>query len=160
MKPTSTLGAGCLVIEDNKVLLVKPNYGKAKDCWILPGGFVEDGEDLHVAGLRELREETGQAGEIVSPFCIRYRREPSDVYWVFRMRLAKYEPLIVQTDELIDVQFIPIEIAIRDAQVRPMTRYFIECSQSNTPHLIALPPEFEQNNYVFFINEKKLGIGD
>lgn len=160
MKPISTLGAGCLVIEGGKVLLVKPNYGKAKDCWILPGGFVEDGEDLKVAALRELREETGQSGEILSPFCIRYRREPADVYWVFRVQLANYVSLSVQTDELVDVQFLPVEFAVRSAEVRPMTRYFIECSQSNAPHLIALPPDFEQNNFVFFINEKKLGTVD
>jgi ADP-ribose pyrophosphatase YjhB (NUDIX family) len=59
MKPISTIGAGCLVIEDKKILLVSPNYGKAKGAWILPGGFVEAGERPEMSAIRELKEETG-----------------------------------------------------------------------------------------------------
>ena len=41
------------------VLLVKQRFGIFKDKWVLPGGFVLNGEALSEAVTRELNEETG-----------------------------------------------------------------------------------------------------
>jgi 8-oxo-dGTP diphosphatase len=156
MKPTSTIGAGCLVTKDEHVLLVKPNYGKAKNSWILPGGFIEAGEDLAQGALRELFEETGQEGRIERPFCVRYRLEPSDIYWVFRASLKEMKPILVQSEELLDVQFVPLKEAMSRPDVRPMTRYFLESSISKRPHDIRIPEEFASNNLVYFFSEPQL----
>jgi len=44
---------------ENQIVLVRraiqPGYGK----WVFPGGFVDRGEEVHVAAVREAREETG-----------------------------------------------------------------------------------------------------
>ena len=42
-----------------KVLLIKRKKDPFKDQWALPGGFIEEGEDLEQAAMRELLEETG-----------------------------------------------------------------------------------------------------
>jgi len=42
-----------------KVLLIQRANDPYKDCWALPGGFVDMDEDLETAALRELQEETG-----------------------------------------------------------------------------------------------------
>lgn len=42
-----------------QLLLIERKYGKEKGSWALPGGFVQNDEDLERAVTRELKEETG-----------------------------------------------------------------------------------------------------
>ncbi len=41
-----------------QLLLIKRKNEPFKDCWALPGGFVNENEDLETAAKRELEEET------------------------------------------------------------------------------------------------------
>ena len=54
------LAVGTIIRDDrNRVVLVRraiePGYGK----WVFPGGYVDRGEELRAAAVREAREETG-----------------------------------------------------------------------------------------------------
>jgi 8-oxo-dGTP diphosphatase len=42
----------------NQLLLIKRKNEPFQNCWALPGGFVDENEDLEVAAKRELEEET------------------------------------------------------------------------------------------------------
>ncbi|MBE2289068.1 MAG: NUDIX hydrolase [Chitinophagaceae bacterium] len=44
---------------DRQLLLIKRKNDPYKGMWALPGGFVEDDEELDTAAMRELEEETG-----------------------------------------------------------------------------------------------------
>ena len=48
-----------VIIQDNRIILVKRKFPPFQDHWALPGGFVEYGETTEAAVMREISEETG-----------------------------------------------------------------------------------------------------
>ena len=62
------VSVGAVVIDGERVVLVKRGQEPLKGRWSLPGGVVEAGEALDAAVVREVREETGldvQVGPVV-----------------------------------------------------------------------------------------------
>lgn len=53
------VGVGAVVVDGDRVLLVRRAQEPMKGRWTIPGGLLELGETLHAAVVREAREETG-----------------------------------------------------------------------------------------------------
>ncbi len=58
--------ASNIVMKNREILLVKRKNVPYKGLWCLPMGFAESGESIENAALRELAEETGIVGQIIS----------------------------------------------------------------------------------------------
>ena len=70
--PESPLvGVGAIIIEGDRVALVKRGHAPLQGRWSIPGGVLEIGETLRKAAIREAREETGltiEPGELLGVF--------------------------------------------------------------------------------------------
>lgn len=50
----------CAILElDQRILLVKRAFPPQKGTWVFPGGYVDRGEELRAATIREIEEECG-----------------------------------------------------------------------------------------------------
>ncbi|MBI2079076.1 MAG: NUDIX hydrolase [Euryarchaeota archaeon] len=100
-----------VVVQDGKILLVKRGREPFKGRWCLPGGFVEPGEKVEAAAVRELREETGLEGKVVGLVGVysepgRDPRGPT-VSVVYRVRVQPSAPKA--GDDAEDARFWPLD---------------------------------------------------
>ncbi|HET9407394.1 MAG TPA: NUDIX hydrolase [Candidatus Sulfotelmatobacter sp.] len=68
---TPLVGVGAIIIEGDRVLLVKRAHPPLEAQWSIPGGVLEVGEMVRQAAIREAREETGlvvEPGELLGVY--------------------------------------------------------------------------------------------
>tara|TARA_B100001113_G_scaffold326742_1_gene299852 strand:+ start:798 stop:1205 length:408 start_codon:yes stop_codon:yes gene_type:complete len=66
-----SLAVDAIVINDDKILLIRRGKEPWKGMLAFPGGFVEQGEDPEVAVIRELKEECGLDGVVEKLVCVK-----------------------------------------------------------------------------------------
>lgn len=145
--------AGGLIVKDNEVLLVKITYGANKDHWMLPGGFVEEGETIEEAAIREVREETGVETIPIRLLGVRtgVRQVQNDmeqsIYFIFEMELVSEEIKSVDT-EVSSVQFRSIDEILLDPKVVSLTKEVLRKYKKTSPEvgLFKVNRAIETNN--------------
>ena len=103
---------GCIIIKDNKVLLV---YEKNMNFWGFPKGHMEKGENEIETALREVKEEVGLDVEIDNEkrYVLNYNvRNEIDKTTVLYVASPKNEKIVMQESEIEDAKWCDFEEAL------------------------------------------------
>jgi len=92
--------AQCLVVRDNKILMVKHCHG-GESWWCSPGGAIEPGETPEQAALRELREECNVAGTIIKKTSEYVCPDEDDrFFFTYHVDIGEQEPALGHDPEV------------------------------------------------------------
>lgn len=136
------VSASCVVIKDNKVLMVKHTYGAANGKYLIPGGHCEEGELPQKSAEREVMEETGVTVLASDLLAVRFTKQ--EVWCIFRGEYVKGEP-VSDNEENEDALFMPIEEALNSDAVVATTREILKAVLNEDK------ASFQKSSYV---NEK------
>ena len=107
------VGVGAIIIEGDRVLLVKRAHPPLQAHWSIPGGVLEVGEFVREAAVREAQEETGL---IV---------EPGELLGVYDRVLRNEEQQVQYHYVLIDFLCSPVGGELRAASDADEVRWFM-----------------------------------
>ncbi len=109
---THYVGAGGVVINDRNQLLVITEKAHHTRHYKLPGGLLDQGEDISVGVAREVFEETGVRAEFQSVACFRhthgYQFGKSDFYFVCRLKPLS-EEITIDPREIHEALWMDVE---------------------------------------------------
>lgn len=106
----------CVLLTGQKSLLVKRARQPYRGRWAPPGGFVDAGESVDGAAVREVREETGiiLSEEQLIPYSIASVPTMNQIYIIFRAHLEQ-EQTPIPGDEVMEAAwFAEDEIPVDD----------------------------------------------
>ncbi|XP_071530666.1 uncharacterized protein [Panulirus ornatus] len=155
------VGVGAFVVNDQDELLVVRERFYTRPHWKLPGGYVEPGEDLGVAAVREVKEETGVDAEFVSLVSFRHVHGAtfgcSDIYFIVHLRPTTQSITMCQR-ELAACQWMKIQEYIQHPYVHETNRFFAKCflecrkNEVQTEATNIYSPSFKKNQVIYSIN--------
>ncbi|HEY8910826.1 MAG TPA: NUDIX hydrolase [Desulfosporosinus sp.] len=124
-----SLGVGGVLWHNDKVLLVQRGYNPGKGMWTIPGGYVDHGESIGEAIIREIREETGIDAKPLSIIALRDRpAEKHNTYIIFLMQFLGGN-LQAQLEEVTDLGFFTLQECL-SLPIPALTLSAIEASHS------------------------------
>ncbi len=102
--------AGCLIVRNNKVLMVREAKKKCYGQWNFPAGHVDELEKITDAAIREVLEETGCKVKLtgVLPICTATGKNGERLMVRFTADIIE-ENIKFDTEEILDVKWIDIE---------------------------------------------------
>jgi len=149
MKPRPVVGVGGLVLYRQQVLLVQHNYGEHEGRWLLPGGHVDQAENLDRAAEREVREETGIEARAQGIVAVRGLIRPDQAIEVYLVFLMEYLSGELQCDprEIRDVNYFRLEEAETHPLVTPLARSIVCDVMQGNYQMFALQTDFPSNGF-------------
>ncbi|GAA0326617.1 NUDIX hydrolase [Bacillus carboniphilus] len=121
------LGVSGLVTDDlGRFLVVKKRYSGLKGQWSFPAGFVNEGETLDQAAIREVQEETGIRAEIEGCIGIRtgvIKETISDNLIIFKLK-ASDTTITIQEKEISTAAFVDPKILVESVDSSLLVKHF------------------------------------
>ena len=101
----------------------------------MPSGYVEPGESLEAAVVREFEEETGvrvRPGRLLLARHKVVRDDESDVYFAFLLEHVSGEP-VARPPEIAEVREVPVAEAVVAPWISELSRMVIRLALRDTP---------------------------
>ncbi|WNS81624.1 NUDIX hydrolase [Domibacillus sp. DTU_2020_1001157_1_SI_ALB_TIR_016] len=148
--------AGLVIDSRGRWLVVKKAYGGLKGQWSLPAGFVDAGETVDEAAVREVREETGIEASVCGVAGIRsgvIQHDVSDTMVVFHMMPTEEKEPKACGRELLAARWMAVSELQESFETSVLLRRIIESFEA--PGLTSLDisdpgPQFGYTAYRFF----------
>lgn len=129
--------AGLVINENGEWLVVMKRYGGLDGAWSLPAGFVQPGETVDQACLRELEEETNVKPSLQGFLGFRtgvIKYDISDNLAVFLLTANSQEQqLVAQLDELYEVRWMSPELLRHDERTSLMILEMLDLDLTAKP---------------------------
>lgn len=164
-KPLHTLGqliVACetYIIHNNAVLMHKRAETKKKfpGFWIGPGGYVDQGEDVLTAAIREVKEETGvtvaptDVSLKVLAFHHHLDREEVWMEYLFRAEIPESQQ-VISTEEG-SYAWIPIDEVMQLEKVFEPSKYYFDHILKNKPGIMYNASEWKDASLVRVLSER------
>ncbi|XP_063824909.1 uncharacterized protein LOC135074522 [Ostrinia nubilalis] len=125
----TNLGVGGLVLNDKNQMLVVVEKHAEISHWKLPGGYVERGEDIKDAAVREIKEETGIDAVFKSLVTFRHAHNRmfgnSDIYAVVMLE-ATSDTINKSDIEIKDCKWMDIQEFLSHPEVYGFNRFIVQ----------------------------------
>jgi 8-oxo-dGTP diphosphatase len=149
------LGVSGIVESEGRWLVVKKTYSGLKGKWSFPAGFVEAGETVDQAVLREIKEETGIDATITDIIGIRsgvIKDKISDNLILFYLK-ANSQEILIEEKEIETAAFLTPEQLLQDKDSSLLVKeYASNFQESNKFSMQELNPgnHFNYTRYTLF----------
>ena len=130
--PHSRVGGGGVLVRDGRVLVNRAVY---RNRFTIPSGYVEPGETLEGAVVREFEEETGVTTRVGRQIMVRHkvvRTDESDVYFAFAVAHVAGEP-VARPPEIAEVREVPCTEAVQATWISELSRRTIDRALRSDP---------------------------
>ncbi|OMP67798.1 NUDIX domain-containing protein [Domibacillus epiphyticus] len=149
--------AGVVIDSKGRWLVVKKAYGGLKGQWSLPAGFVDEGERVDEAAVREVKEETNIDAGVCGVVGIRtgvIRDDVSDTMIIFHMDLNEEKEPLPNKSELFDARWMSVDELAESPDTSVLLRSIVKLFETAGLGCIEVPdpgPQFGYTSYRFFI---------
>jgi len=126
--PHTRVGVGGALIRNGRALVNRAVY---RTRFTVPSGYVEPGESLEAAVVREFEEETGVKVRVGPLLLTRHKvlaDTESDVYFAFALQYISGEPT-ARPPEIAEVREVPLDEALAASWISELSRMVIRLAR-------------------------------